>query len=374
MNSEKNDEHQYGSIEIVCSDDDADMGVDVELLIQPEKAPEKAQEKAQEKAPEKAQEKEPKNCEKIAENVSPTVSTPTVPTVNTGEVPVDPRKNKKRQRAIDDDELLHCVENGDVGNEILKNQETTIFTTLLEKLKSNFCKRYLSSWAEYVNTWAVRLENSEILTKSNYTSFGKLANFVMMSDRTLKNRVEAILSSMMTFGHKLDGDLSKIDIRQLSTLETADPQLLYYLTKTATIVRAISNGLFALESAGDQVRIIDLDCKLIDFLKLLDSPQILELMNVIHQWDIPSLLFFTKRIKQNLVKSVMGSSTGRKIVATSDSRIFSCLPKEILLAYKHAVRCGRLYESTQASAEMPEVPVQPSGSRYIPKRTSKNKK
>ena len=143
-----------------------------------------------------------------------------------------------------------------------------------------------------MNGWAIRLENSEILTISNYTDFGKIATFVMMAERTLKNRVESIL----------------------------------------------------------------------------------DVMNAIHLWDIPSLLFFTKKIKPNLVKSVMGSSTGRKIVSTSDSRIFSCLPKEILLAYKHSVRIGRLYESTPTSAEMPEVPVQPSGSRYIPKRTSKNRK
>jgi len=271
------------------------MGVDVEKLIQPEK--------------------EPENSAKIAEKgvpgtVPPVVSTPTVPTVDTGdnEVPVaDPRrcKNKKRQRAIDDDELLNWIENGAVGNEVLENPETIIFKTLLKELKSNFCKRYLPSWVEYVNGWAIRLENSGILTKSNSTDFGKLATFVMLGDRTLKNRVESILSSMMVFGHKLDSDLSKMNIRQLNTLETADPQLLYHLTTTSTSLRAISNGLFALEADGDQVRIIDLNCKLIDFLKLLDGPQILDLMNDIHIWDIPSLLFFTKKIKPNLVKSVV---------------------------------------------------------------------
>ena len=37
MTSEKNDEREYGSIDIVCPEEDGEMGVDVEKLIQPEK-------------------------------------------------------------------------------------------------------------------------------------------------------------------------------------------------------------------------------------------------------------------------------------------------------------------------------------------------
>ena len=262
----------------------------------------------------------------------------------------------QRKREIDDDELLNWIQNGAVGNELLENPETTIFRSLLDELRSNFCKRYLPSWLEYVNGWATRLETSEILTKTNYKDFGQLATFIMRGDRTLKNRVESILSRMTVFGHKLDSDLSKMNIRQLHTLEKADANLLLHLTTTTTILRAISNGLFALEVEDDQDRIIHLNYKLIDFLQLLDGPQILDLMNAICYWDVPSL-FFAKNIKPNLVKSVMGSSTGRKIVATFDSRIFSCLPKEILLAYKHNVRTLRLEMHSQANIEESKISI-----------------
>ena len=126
---------------------------------------------------------------------------------------------------------------------------------------------------------------------------------------------------------------------------------------TTTILRAISNELFALEVEGDQFRIIDLNCKLINFLQLLDGPQILDLMTAICFWDVSSLLFFAKKIKPNLVKSVIGSSTGRKIVATFDRRIFSCLPKEILLAYKHNVRTLRLEMHSQANIEESKISI-----------------